>query len=228
MITGTPGGRARRLPHGELVEVRSRTAGPGAGQPRSSRRWRRSRRHVDRPIAAVAGSLPGRNDEVTRGPDRVVGDAAVQRCGAGRTRVRRSPHPRLRHHRQPGVSEVPRPTGRALRPGRDAGARRRRHQHERLDPAQACRGCHAVARLIRRPPLSCHHGGRWPLHYRGAGRVRTCIRSPGRPKMLRISAGPAPVLPNQCGTVVSNSAISPGPSTQSWSPRMRRIRPDRT
>jgi hypothetical protein len=49
--------------------------------------------------------------------------------------------------------------------------------------------------------------------------VRTVIRSPGRPKILRISAGSRPVLPNQCGTWVSNSATSPGPRTQSRSPR---------
>ena len=42
--------------------------------------------------------------------------------------------------------------------------------------------------------------------------VRMVIRSPGRPKMLRISAGSSPALPNQCGTVVSNEATSPGPS----------------
>src|SRR6478735_7031171 len=53
-----------------------------------------------------------------------------------------------------------------------------------------------------------------------SGLVRTVIRSPGRPKMLRISAGSSPVLPNQCGTVVSNVATSPGARTQSWSPRM--------
>ena len=52
---------------------------------------------------------------------------------------------------------------------------------------------------------------------------RIVIRSPGRPKMLRISAGSAPVLPNQCGTVVSNAATSPGPRTTSWSPRTNRM-----
>src|SRR6185503_8440996 len=61
-----------------------------------------------------------------------------------------------------------------------------------------------------------------------AGVVRTVIGSPGRPKMLRISAGSAPVLPNQCGTVVSNAATSPGPSTLSWCPRTNRMRPDST
>lgn len=45
--------------------------------------------------------------------------------------------------------------------------------------------------------------------------VLTVMRSPGRPKMLRISAGSSPVLPNQCGTLVSNAATSPGPSTRS-------------
>ena len=58
--------------------------------------------------------------------------------------------------------------------------------------------------------------------------VRIVMRSPGRPKMLRISAGASPVLPNQCGTVVSNEATSPGPSTQSSSPSTNRIRPDST
>src|SRR5664280_1382357 len=54
------------------------------------------------------------------------------------------------------------------------------------------------------------------------------LRSPGRPRMLRISAGASPVLPNQCGTFVSNAATSPGPSTMSWSPRTKRMCPDST
>jgi integrase len=58
--------------------------------------------------------------------------------------------------------------------------------------------------------------------------VGTVMGSPGRPKMLRISAGSVPVLPNQCGTVVSNAATSPGPSTRSWSPSMKRMWPDKT
>ena len=45
----------------------------------------------------------------------------------------------------------------------------------------------------------------WSLPYGYGGVVRTVIRSPGRPKMLRISAGSSPVLPNQCGTLVSNA-----------------------
>lgn len=59
------------------------------------------------------------------------------------------------------------------------------------------------------------------------GAARWCIRSPCGPKTLKTSAGCTPVLPNQCGTRVSNSATSPMPSTTSWPPRMRRIRPDR-
>ena len=35
--------------------------------------------------------------------------------------------------------------------------------------------------------------------------------------------GASPVLPNQYGVLVSNSAISPGPRIQSSSPRTRRI-----
>ena len=58
--------------------------------------------------------------------------------------------------------------------------------------------------------------------------VLNVMRSPGLPKMLRISAGLSPVLPNQCGILVSNAATSPGPSTKSWSPRMKRMCPDRT
>ena len=50
--------------------------------------------------------------------------------------------------------------------------------------------------------------------------ARTCIRSPGRPKMLSTSAGPSPALPNQCGSWVSNSTASPTSSTRSWSPRI--------
>ena len=57
---------------------------------------------------------------------------------------------------------------------------------------------------------------------------RTCMRSPGLPKMLSTSAGPSPVLPNQCGSRVSNSTTSPSPRTKSWSARTRRMRPDRT
>ena len=63
---------------------------------------------------------------------------------------------------------------------------------------------------------------------RPVAHVRTVIRSPGRLKMLRISDGSSPVLPNQCGTWVLNSATSPGPSTQSWSPTTRCRWPDRT
>jgi MFS family permease len=58
--------------------------------------------------------------------------------------------------------------------------------------------------------------------------VRTCIRSPGRPKRLSTSVGPSPVLPNQCGREVSNSTASPTSRTRSSSPSTSRIRPDRT
>jgi AhpD family alkylhydroperoxidase len=40
-------------------------------------------------------------------PDRMVGDARVQRGRAGRAAVRRSPHPRLRHHGEAGVPATP-------------------------------------------------------------------------------------------------------------------------
>ncbi len=58
--------------------------------------------------------------------------------------------------------------------------------------------------------------------------VRSFMPSPGRPKMLRISAGSSPVLPNQCGTWVSNDGDLTGPSTESSSPRTNRMSPDRT
>ena len=58
--------------------------------------------------------------------------------------------------------------------------------------------------------------------------ARTSIGSPGRPKMLSTSDGSSPVLPNQCGTWVSNSAASPTLNTRSWRPRTSRIRPDST
>lgn len=45
--------------------------------------------------------------------------------------------------------------------------------------------------------------------------ARTSIRSPCPPKTLSTSAGWSPVLPNQCGTWVSNSATSPGPKIRS-------------
>ena len=44
--------------------------------------------------------------------------------------------------------------------------------------------------------------------------ARACIRSPCGPNRLSTSAGSSPVLPNQCGTRVSNSATSPGPEHQ--------------
>lgn len=47
-------------------------------------------------------------------------------------------------------------------------------------------------------------------------------------KQVRISTGPSPALPNQCGSLVSNSAASPTSSTTSWSPRTRRRRPEST
>jgi gamma-glutamylcyclotransferase (GGCT)/AIG2-like uncharacterized protein YtfP len=75
----------------------------------------------------------------------------------------------------------------------------------------------------------CRVFGRRTRHYSPpVPVVRTCIRSPGRPKMLSTSAGPSPVLPNQCGTWVSNSAASPTPRTRSCSPRTSRILPVRT
>jgi hypothetical protein len=75
---------------------------------------------------------------------------------------------------------------------------------------------------------NCAFGSSYLAHVDPYGVVETAMRSPGRPKMLRISAGSSPVLPNQCGTVVSNAATSPGPSTLSWSPSTNRSRPDST
>ena len=49
------------------------------------------------------------------------------------------------------------------------------------------------------------------------GFARTCIRSPCGPNRLMISTGASPVLPNQCGSRVSNSATSPAVSTVSCS-----------
>ena len=70
---------------------------------------------------------------------------------------------------------------------------------------------------------ACLADGSAGAAYACAGVPRTVMRSPGRPKMLRISAGLVPVLPNQCGTVVSKVATSPGPRTTSWSPRTKRM-----
>jgi hypothetical protein len=58
--------------------------------------------------------------------------------------------------------------------------------------------------------------------------ARTCIRSPCCPNRLRTSADSSPVLPNQCGTRVSNSAASPRARTRSCLPRRSRMRPVRT
>ena len=64
---------------------------------------------------------------------------------------------------------------------------------------------------IRYCPLS---GGQWSGLLRGRGLARTWMRSPWPPKRLRISTGPSPVRPNQCGSRVSNSAASPVPRTR--------------
>lgn len=58
--------------------------------------------------------------------------------------------------------------------------------------------------------------------------TRVCISSPCRPNRLSTSAGSCPVLPNQCGTVVSNSTTSPGCRIRSRSPKTSRMRPDST
>ncbi len=54
-----------------------------------------------------------------------------------------------------------------------------------------------------------------PLCTQLRGRARTCARSPCAPNRLSASTASLPVLPNQCGTRVSNSAASPGFSTRS-------------
>ena len=59
-------------------------------------------------------------------------------------------------------------------------------------------------------------------------RARRWMRSPCLPNMLKISTGPAPDAPNQCGFFVSNSAASPAPITMSCSPSTSRSRPDST
>lgn len=79
--------------------------------------------------------------------------------------------------------------------------------------------------------------GRASLRARGAARPRDLTGS-GRvesPHPLARAAedaehlsGPCPVLPNQCGIAVSNSAPSPATRTESLSPRISRTRPDRT
>ena len=78
-----------------------------------------------------------------RHADRVVGDRASLRGRAGSASLHRGAHPRRRHRPGRGVSALPRRARRALQPGGDPRDRRRRRQHERLDPAQACRGCDA-------------------------------------------------------------------------------------
>lgn len=56
-----------------------------------------------------------------------------------------------------------------------------------------------------------------------ADRARAWTRSPCGPNRLSTSAGWMPSLPNQCGTLVLNSATSPAVSTRSWSPRINRM-----
>jgi hypothetical protein len=64
--------------------------------------------------------------------------------------------------------------------------------------------------------------------YPGAGRARTCMRSPCGPKRVSTSAGSANGFENACGTRVSNSTTSPGASTNSRGPRSSRSRPEST
>lgn len=60
------------------------------------------------------------------------------------------------------------------------------------------------------------------------GPVRTTAWSPCGPNMCRISTASVPAGPNQWGSVVSNSATSPGRRVASRSPRMRRSSPAST
>ena len=85
---------------------------------------------------ARGGHPPGED----RHPDRVVGDRASLRGRAGGAPLYRGAHPCRRHRPGRGVPALPRRARRALQPRGDPRDRRRRRQHERLDPDQACRG----------------------------------------------------------------------------------------
>ncbi len=85
---------------------------------------------------------------------------------------------------------------------------------ELLDQSRARDGLRAPGRReqLRREHRSRHlriigaaQLGAVPL---GRAVFADVMRSPGRPKRLRTSAGSSPVLPNQCGTVVSNRDLA--------------------
>ena len=99
-----------------------------------------------------------------------LGDRASLRGRAGGAPLHRGAHPRRRHRPGRGVPALPRRARRALQPGGDPRDRRRRRQHERLDPDQACRGRDAGPDLGL-PPLPPPHRRR---------RVRALY--PGRPR----------------------------------------------
>jgi len=64
--------------------------------------------------------------------------------------------------------------------------------------------------LEQENPGRAHRPVAYPVAGLRLGATRTWIRSPSRPRMLRISTGRSPAGPNQCRTWVSNSATSAG------------------
>jgi hypothetical protein len=96
---------------------------------------------------ARGGHPPGQD----RRPHRVVGDRASLRGRAGGAPLYRGAHPCRRHRPGRGVPALPRRARRELQPGGDPRDRRRRRQHERLDPDQACRGRDAGPGLSSSP-----------------------------------------------------------------------------
>ena len=90
------------------------------------------------PQPALRGGARGRHTPgEDRHPDGVVGDRASLRGRAGGSPLCRGAHPCRRHRPGRGVPALPRRARRELQPGGDPRDRRRRRQHERLDPDQA-------------------------------------------------------------------------------------------
>jgi hypothetical protein len=177
-----------------------------------------------------AAIIPRRPPPAARGGSRAAGTTGASTSWAGTSRRRRTSTTRLPRSSSPWPRPNAWPGSRCRTWLRESG-RRLAVLAEHIDARQRGHGgsvdlggVQASARPSRCWVDDCGNPGQVCV----GGDVRTVIRSPGRLKMLRISAGCCPVLPNQCGTWVSNSAISPGPRTQSRSPRRSRRWPDRT
>jgi hypothetical protein len=166
--------------------MRSGTGGP-ADRPRprpasAPASFAAQQLHLLPQPALRGGTRGGHPPGQDRHPDCVVGDRASLRGRAGGAPLHRGAHPGRRHRPGRGVPALPRRARRALQPGGDPRDRRRRRQHERLDPDQACRGRDAG------PCLRSAAAAAAPTPPR-AGTSPRCQRPPLREKRQRPTIG---------------------------------------